>query len=368
MHVREADGGAHRRARDEDPAPGSRARLDHAAGLEQAHRLVDRRDRDAEALAQLLLGGDPIAGLAPIAADPRLELLREACGARDARRQWLGRCRRHYLNHNVAQTMDLELEGRVALVTGAGSGIGLATARALLAEGAAVVAADLDPSAAIADAPVERLLPFTVDLSSPHGPTSAVAFAIEQLGTIDVLVNNVGVCPHRDGFLDVADESWKELLELNFFSMVRCCRAAIPRMLDQGRGSIISLSSDAGHMPGPYFVDYAVTKGMIRLLSKALANEFAGRGIRSNTVSPGPTRTAPVGDRRVHGRDGRRVGHRPRSRDRTLRPRRPRHAARAPRRPRGRRRGDRLPRLRSRGPDHRLRLPRRWRRDRDDLT
>ena len=82
-------------------------------------------------------------------------------------------------------------------------------------------------------------------------------------------------------------------MELNFFSMVRCCRAAIPRMLEQGRGSIVSLSSDAGHMPGPYFVDYSVTKGMIRLLSKALANEFAGRGIRCNTVSPGPTRTAP---------------------------------------------------------------------------
>jgi NAD(P)-dependent dehydrogenase (short-subunit alcohol dehydrogenase family) len=189
--------------------------------------------------------------------------------------------------------MDLGLEGRVALVTGAGSGIGLATARALLAEGAAVVCADLDPSPAVADELRGRLLPFTVDLSSPRGPASAVAFAIEQLGTIDVLVNNVGVCPHRDGFLDVDDEGWKELLELNFFSMVRCCRAAIPRMLEQGRGSIISLSSDAGHMPGPYFVDYAVTKGMIRLLSKALANEFAGRGIRSNTVSPGPTRTAP---------------------------------------------------------------------------
>jgi NAD(P)-dependent dehydrogenase (short-subunit alcohol dehydrogenase family) len=189
--------------------------------------------------------------------------------------------------------MDLGLEGRVALVTGAGSGIGLATTRALLAEGAGVIAADLDPSAALAGAPAGRLLAFTVDLASPDGPSSAVAFAIEQLGTIDILVNNVGVCPHRDGFLDVDDRGWQELLELNFFSMVRCCRAAIPRMLEQERGSIVSLSSDAGHMPGPYFVDYAVTKGMIRLLSKALANEFAGRGIRSNTVSPGPTRTAP---------------------------------------------------------------------------
>jgi NAD(P)-dependent dehydrogenase (short-subunit alcohol dehydrogenase family) len=133
--------------------------------------------------------------------------------------------------------MDLGLEGRVALVTGAGSGIGLATTRALLAEGARVVAADLDPSAAAAGAPADRLLPFAIDLATADGGPSAVAAAIGQLGTIDILVNNVGVCPHRDGFLEVDDQAWRELLELNFFSMVRCCRAAIPRMLEQGRAA-----------------------------------------------------------------------------------------------------------------------------------
>lgn len=189
--------------------------------------------------------------------------------------------------------MDLDLQGRVALVTGAGSGIGLATTRALLAEGASVVAADLAPQAAAQEAPADRLAAFTVDLAVAEGPAAAVAFALQRFGAIDVLVNNVGVAPHRDGFLGVDDAAWKELFELNFFSMVRCCRAAIPEMVAAGRGAIVSLSSDAGHMPGPYFVDYSVTKGMIRLLSKALATEFAPHGIRSNTVSPGPTRTAP---------------------------------------------------------------------------
>jgi NAD(P)-dependent dehydrogenase (short-subunit alcohol dehydrogenase family) len=189
--------------------------------------------------------------------------------------------------------MELGLEGRVALVTGAGSGIGLATVRALLAEGACVIAADLDADAAAEGAPPERLATLRCDLATAEGPAAAVAATLERFGTIDVLVNNVGICPHRDGFLAVADGDWKALMELNFFSMVRCCRAAIPTMLDRGRGSIVSLSSDAGHVPGPYFVDYALTKGMIRLLSKALANEFSARGIRSNTVSPGPTRTAP---------------------------------------------------------------------------
>ena len=189
--------------------------------------------------------------------------------------------------------MDLGLQGRAALVTGAGSGIGLATTRALLAEGAVVVAADLSPSAAAAGAPAERLATLEVDLATAEGNAAAVAFTLERFGAIDVLVNNVGIAPHRDGFLEVGDADWKELFELNFFSMVRCCRAAIPPMVERGRGSIVSLSSDAGHMPGPYFVDYALTKGMIRLLSKALATEFASQGIRSNTVSPGPTRTAP---------------------------------------------------------------------------
>jgi len=189
--------------------------------------------------------------------------------------------------------MDLGLQGHAALVTGAGSGIGLATTRALLAEGASVVAADLAPAAAAQGAPPQRLATIEVDLATADGPAAAVAATIERFGAIDVLVNNVGVAPHRDGFLAVADADWKELFELNFFSMVRCCRAAIPSMRSRGRGSIVSLSSDAGHMPGPYFVDYSLTKGMVRLLSKALATEFAPDGIRSNTVSPGPTRTAP---------------------------------------------------------------------------
>ncbi|HEY7967164.1 MAG TPA: SDR family oxidoreductase [Solirubrobacteraceae bacterium] len=185
--------------------------------------------------------------------------------------------------------MQLDLSGRCALVTGAGSGIGLATVRALRAEGALVAAADLEPAAAAG----EGVALLEVDLAREGGPQSAVAFTLERFGSIDVLVNNVGVCPHRDGFLSVSDSDWRELFELNFFSTVRCCRAAIPAMLERGRGSIVSLSSDAGHMPGPFFVDYALTKGMVRLLSKALATEFAARGIRSNTVSPGPTRTAP---------------------------------------------------------------------------
>ena len=121
-------------------------------------------------------------------------------------------------------------------------------------------------------------------------------------------------------------------------------------MLEQGRGSIVSLSSDAGHMPGPYFVDYALTKGMVRLLSKALASEFAARGIRSNTVSPGPTRTAPwESGEFIDALAAEWEIDREAAIERFVRDVRG-DAARAPRRARGRRRGDRVPGLRSRAP------------------
>jgi NAD(P)-dependent dehydrogenase (short-subunit alcohol dehydrogenase family) len=189
--------------------------------------------------------------------------------------------------------MEFGLRGRVAVVTGAGAGIGLATARLLVTEGVRVVVADLDPSAATQIAAEEMLVPLAVDLASAEGGPAAVATAVQRFGTIDILVNNVGLAPHRDGFMAVSDDEWLSRIELNFLSMVRCCRAAIPHMVEQGRGSIISLSSVVGHAPAPYFVDYAMTKAMVRVLSKTLAVEFAPHGIRSNTISPGPTRTTP---------------------------------------------------------------------------
>jgi len=185
--------------------------------------------------------------------------------------------------------MEMGLAQRAVVVTGAGSGIGLATTRAFIAEGAHVVAADLDPAAA-QDAGAIAL---TVDLATPEGPPAAVKAAVQRLGGIDVLVNNVGVAPSRQGFLSVGDDDWSALIDVNFMSMVRACRAALPHMLEHGRGAIVSISSDAGYLPAPFFVDYSVTKAAIRVLSRAIANEFADRGIRSNTISPGPTRTAP---------------------------------------------------------------------------
>lgn len=185
--------------------------------------------------------------------------------------------------------MDFGLTDRVVLVTGAGSGIGLATAQLFADEGARVVAADLDPSAAgELSGPVTTV---ALDLASPQGPVEAVARTVEEHGAIDVLVNNVGIFPFRESFLDVTDEDWAEVMNINFHAMLRASRAAIPHMVGQGRGAIVSVASDVGRAPDRFFVDYSVSKASVLMLSKALSIEFGPQGVRSNCVSPGPTRT-----------------------------------------------------------------------------
>jgi len=183
------------------------------------------------------------------------------------------------------------LEGKVAVVTGAGSGIGLATTGLFLEEGARVVAADLDPSAAEGLGGSQEVIGVKADLSTPEAPGRVIERAVEEFGTVDALVNNVGIFPYRESFLAVSDEDWQQLMNVNFYSMARACRAAIPHMLRKGGGSIVSIASDVGRAPDPFFVDYSVSKAAVLMLSKAIAIEFGPSGIRSNCVSPGPTRT-----------------------------------------------------------------------------
>jgi NAD(P)-dependent dehydrogenase (short-subunit alcohol dehydrogenase family) len=190
--------------------------------------------------------------------------------------------------------MDFQLTDRVVVITGAGSGIGLATAKTFLAEGAKVVAADLDSSAA--GELSNSVAALTVDMSTPDGADFVIAEAIRMHGRVDVLVNNVGAFPFRESFLAVSDTEWHELMNLNFYSAVRACRAALPHMVEQGRGAIVSVASDVGRSPDRFFVDYSVCKAAVLMMSKALSIEFGPAGVRSNCVSPGPTRT-PAWDR-----------------------------------------------------------------------
>jgi NAD(P)-dependent dehydrogenase (short-subunit alcohol dehydrogenase family) len=184
--------------------------------------------------------------------------------------------------------MDLDLNGKTAVVTGASRGIGLAVARALSAEGVRVVAGARTPGPEL-EAAAELVVP--VDLAVAGGPERLVERALEQLGGIDLLVNNVGGNPAPvSGFLTVEDAHWDHVLELNLMSAVRACRAALPSLL-QRRGAIVNVASANARMAQPAVVAYAAAKAALLNLGKALAEEFGPQGVRVNTISPGPVLT-----------------------------------------------------------------------------
>jgi NAD(P)-dependent dehydrogenase (short-subunit alcohol dehydrogenase family) len=189
--------------------------------------------------------------------------------------------------------MQLELNGKVAVVTGASRGIGLAAARALAAEGARVVAgarsssADLD--ALVETAPVEFV---AVDLSTASGPADLAAAALVH-GAIDVLINNVGAARTRlGGFLSITDEDWTASLTLNLMATVRMTRAVLPSMIAAGSGAIVTTSSVNAFLPDPAVLDYSAAKAAVANFSKSLSKEVAQHNIRVNTVSPGPVSTS----------------------------------------------------------------------------
>jgi NAD(P)-dependent dehydrogenase (short-subunit alcohol dehydrogenase family) len=186
--------------------------------------------------------------------------------------------------------MDLGLEGKVAVVTGASKGIGLAITQALVAEGAHVVAGarsvdSLDGLDGVTAVPV--------DLLAPDGPGLLVRRALDDRGRVDVLVNNVGAVRLRmDGFLGTSDDEFEWAMQMNFFSALRALRATIPAMVEQGGGAIVNVASvNAFFQPDAGTIDYGAAKAAVLNLSKSLAQEFGPKGIHINCVSPGPVAT-----------------------------------------------------------------------------
>ena len=189
--------------------------------------------------------------------------------------------------------MDLGLQGKVAVVTGASRGIGLAVTQALAEEGVSVVAGARklteDLAKLAADYPVR---PVQVDLTTPHGPAELIEEAVATFGGLDVLVNNVGaVRPRPAGFLSVTDDEWIWSFTINFLAAVRTTRAALPDLLDRGAGTIVTTCSVNAILPDPLVIDYSAAKGALANFSKALSKEVGPRGVRVNTVSPGPVAT-----------------------------------------------------------------------------
>jgi NAD(P)-dependent dehydrogenase (short-subunit alcohol dehydrogenase family) len=195
----------------------------------------------------------------------------------------------------------MRLAGKVAIVTGAGSGIGRATARRLAEEGARVVLNDVDEGY-LAELAGEldgehRLV--VGDVSEEDTAERLARTAREELGRIDVLVNNVGHLLVAE-ITETTVEEWDRLMATNVRSMFLCCKHAIPAMVEQGSGSIVNLASISAFIGqeaaegGPSFFAYAVTKAAARQLATSLATRYAKRGIRVNAVAPGATRTKQV--------------------------------------------------------------------------
>ena len=188
--------------------------------------------------------------------------------------------------------MDLALDGAVAIVTGAGRGIGLAVTSTLAAEGARVLAASRTLTPALQElADSGSVVPVAADLTDPSVPEALVRQA-EELGMLRVLVNNVGgVRPRTGGFASVSDEEWMGTFQLDALSAIRMTRAALAPMREARRGAVVTVASVNAKLPDPAVIDYSAAKAALVNFSKSLSKEVGRDGIRVNTVSPGPVAT-----------------------------------------------------------------------------
>lgn len=181
--------------------------------------------------------------------------------------------------------MELGLEGRIVLITGGSAGIGLATAKAMVENGATVVTVSRGEAPRVGEA-----LHIAADLGEAGEPQRAVGEAQAELGGIDVLVNNVGLAVIRR-LEDVTDEDWDLSLRLNLTSAIRATAAVLPGMRERRAGSIVNVASTAGRRPSRSMPDYSVAKAAMLAYSRQVAEAYAADGIRCNSVIPGPTLT-----------------------------------------------------------------------------
>jgi NAD(P)-dependent dehydrogenase (short-subunit alcohol dehydrogenase family) len=184
-------------------------------------------------------------------------------------------------------------EGRVALVTGAGGGIGLATARRFAEEGAQVVCADVDEATGRAAAEEVGGTFVPVDVASEPAVEAMFAAAVDAYGGLDVSFHNAGISPPEDASVLETDlATWRRVQDVNLTSVYLCCRYAIPHLRARGGGAIVNTASFVGVMGSATSqISYTASKGGVVALSRELGVEFAREGIRVNALCPGPVDT-----------------------------------------------------------------------------
>jgi NAD(P)-dependent dehydrogenase (short-subunit alcohol dehydrogenase family) len=193
----------------------------------------------------------------------------------------------------MAGRLDGRLGGRVAVITGGCSGIGLATVRRFAEEGARVVIGDLDD---VRGAEVAKEVDGTyvhADVTSKEQVDALFATAKDTYGSVDVAFNNAGISPPEDdSILDTDLDAWRKVQEVNLTSVYLCCKAALPYMLEQKRGSIINTASFVAVLGAATSqISYSASKGGVLSMSRELGVQFARDGIRVNALCPGPVNT-----------------------------------------------------------------------------
>ncbi|NUO36196.1 MAG: 3-oxoacyl-ACP reductase, partial [Dermatophilaceae bacterium] len=185
------------------------------------------------------------------------------------------------------------LDGKVAVITGGCSGIGLATVRRFAEEGAKVVIGDLDETNGprIADEVGGTFV--RVDVVSKEDVDALFRTAKETYGSVDIAFNNAGISPPEDdSILDTDLDAWRKVQEVNLTSVYLCCKAALPHMLEQGKGSIINTASFVAVMGAATSqISYSASKGGVLSMSRELGVQFARQGVRVNALCPGPVNT-----------------------------------------------------------------------------
>ncbi|MBV9847898.1 MAG: 3-oxoacyl-ACP reductase [Kutzneria sp.] len=189
--------------------------------------------------------------------------------------------------------MAQRLDGRVAVITGGGSGIGLASVRRLAAEGAKVVVADVNAVSGAAVAKEVDGLFIQVDVTEETEVEALFQAAVDAYGSVDVAFNNAGISPPEDdSILTTGIEAWQRVQQVNLTSVYLCCKHVLPHMRRQGRGSIINTASFVAVMGAATSqISYTASKGGVLAMSRELGVQFAREGIRVNALCPGPVNT-----------------------------------------------------------------------------
>jgi NAD(P)-dependent dehydrogenase (short-subunit alcohol dehydrogenase family) len=189
--------------------------------------------------------------------------------------------------------MSERLSGRVAVITGGGSGIGLATARRFHAEGARVVVVDVNHEAGKAAADEVGGEFVAVDVTDENGVRDLFAHVKSAYGSVDIAFNNAGISPpDDDSILDTGLEAWERVQRVNLTSVFLCCKYAIPYMREQGKGSIINTASFVALMGAATSqISYTASKGGVLAMTRELGVQFAREGVRVNALCPGPVNT-----------------------------------------------------------------------------